>query len=243
MPTGHCSTDVRSPLRDSLHERRSREAGILQNPTSRAFASPPGRRRNQRISRAHAAGGMKPPAFAYFEPRTLDETLAVLGEHADDAKVLAGGQSLVPMLNLRLSRPGFSSISNRVSSLAYIESRNGGLEIGAMTRAALDRAVRSRGGRLSAAQIIAIQFVAIFRFATVAPSRLARARRSSRRELPAVVTALGAELVVRARAENARCSATLLYRFPSKLPSRRTSYWLQFAFRASRCGPVRRSPR
>ena len=47
---------------------------------------------------------MKPPPFAYHRPETLDEVLSVLAELGDDAKVLAGGQSLVPMLNLRLAR-------------------------------------------------------------------------------------------------------------------------------------------
>ena len=48
---------------------------------------------------------MKPPAFAYHAPRTTDEALAILGELGDDAKVLAGGQSLVPLLNMRLAAP------------------------------------------------------------------------------------------------------------------------------------------
>ena len=48
---------------------------------------------------------MKPVAFQYFAPRTLDEALALLAEHGEEGKVLAGGQSLVPVMNFRLARP------------------------------------------------------------------------------------------------------------------------------------------
>ena len=48
---------------------------------------------------------MKPPPFEYEAPRTADEALALLAQHGDRAKVLAGGQSLVPLLNLRLAQP------------------------------------------------------------------------------------------------------------------------------------------
>ena len=83
---------------------------------------------------------MKPPAFEYDAPRTVDETLALLERHADDVKVLAGGQSLVPLLNFRLARPGRLVDINGVGELAYIRRSEGALRIGALTRhAALER--------------------------------------------------------------------------------------------------------
>ncbi|MBI5029966.1 MAG: xanthine dehydrogenase family protein subunit M [Chloroflexi bacterium] len=77
---------------------------------------------------------MKPAPFQYFAPTTIDETLALLAEHGDQAKILAGGQSLVPTMNFRLATPMILIDINRVGELSYIDSRNGNLAIGAMTR-------------------------------------------------------------------------------------------------------------
>jgi carbon-monoxide dehydrogenase medium subunit/6-hydroxypseudooxynicotine dehydrogenase subunit alpha len=77
---------------------------------------------------------MKPAPFEYAVPETLDDALATLAEHADDAKILAGGQSLVPMLNFRLARPERLIDINRLASLSYIRRSGGVLRIGALTR-------------------------------------------------------------------------------------------------------------
>lgn len=77
---------------------------------------------------------MKPPPFAYSRPRRLDEALELMSLHASDAKPLAGGQSLVPLLNMRLARPLHLVDLNRVPELAGIRSVDGQLRIGAMTR-------------------------------------------------------------------------------------------------------------
>jgi CO/xanthine dehydrogenase FAD-binding subunit len=83
---------------------------------------------------------VKPPPFEYHDPRTLDEALALLAEHGDGAKVLAGGQSLVPLLNFRLARPDRLVDINGLAELDYIGFENGTLRIGAMTRhSALER--------------------------------------------------------------------------------------------------------
>lgn len=79
---------------------------------------------------------MKPAPFAYDDPRGLDETLDLLARHGEDAKVLAGGQSLLPLLNFRLARPTRLVDVNRVDELAYLRRRGGNLRIGALTRAA-----------------------------------------------------------------------------------------------------------
>jgi CO/xanthine dehydrogenase FAD-binding subunit len=78
---------------------------------------------------------MKPASFEYFAPATLDETLELLHEHGDEAKILAGGQSLMPLMNLRLARPKIIVDINGLSSLDRIASTaDGGLAIGAMAR-------------------------------------------------------------------------------------------------------------
>jgi len=80
---------------------------------------------------------VKPAPFEYAAPRTVDEALGLLDE---DAKVLAGGQSLVPVMNFRLARPGRLVDVNRVDGLAHIRKRGGALHIGALTRhATLER--------------------------------------------------------------------------------------------------------
>ena len=77
---------------------------------------------------------MKPPAFEYAAPTSIDEALELMNEHGWDAKVLAGGQSLIPMMNFRLAAPAVLVDLNSVDELTYIREDNGGLSIGAMTR-------------------------------------------------------------------------------------------------------------
>ena len=77
---------------------------------------------------------MKPPPFAYHAPTQLDEALALLERYGDDAKVLAGGQSLMPLLNFRLSYPSALIDINRVAELSYLRQENGQVCIGALTR-------------------------------------------------------------------------------------------------------------
>ena len=67
---------------------------------------------------------MKPPKFEYHAPTNLDEALAALGRYGGDAKVLAGGQSLMPLLNFRLARPAALVDLNRIASLAYIREHH-----------------------------------------------------------------------------------------------------------------------
>ncbi len=74
---------------------------------------------------------MKPPRFRYCAPDMLDEALALLDQYGEDAKVLAGGQSLVPLLNMRLAAPAYIIDINHISELNYIEPEEGYLAIGA----------------------------------------------------------------------------------------------------------------
>ena len=78
---------------------------------------------------------MKPARFDYHAPQSLDEAISLLSQHGDDAKVLAGGQSLMPMMAMRLARPPVVVDINRISALEHVTpSDGGGLNIGALTR-------------------------------------------------------------------------------------------------------------
>jgi carbon-monoxide dehydrogenase medium subunit len=78
---------------------------------------------------------MKPAPFEYYAPAHLSAGLEQLSEHGYDAKVIAGGQSLIPMMNFRLAQPGVLVDLNKLSELAFIRTeKDGELRIGAMTR-------------------------------------------------------------------------------------------------------------
>jgi carbon-monoxide dehydrogenase medium subunit len=77
---------------------------------------------------------MKPAPFEYVAPGSLDEAVDALARHGDAAKILAGGQSLVPMLNMRLVRPGVLVTLRRVAALQYVAVDDGAVRIGSMTR-------------------------------------------------------------------------------------------------------------
>jgi len=79
---------------------------------------------------------MIPPSFDYFRPGTISEALKLLQKHGDDAKILSGGQSLIPMMKLRIARPSILIDINRVTGLSYIKEDGGFLRIGGMTREA-----------------------------------------------------------------------------------------------------------
>ena len=90
---------------------------------------------------------MKPAAFDYHDPTTLSEATALLGALGEDARVLAGGQSLVPLMNFRLARPAHLVDLNRVAELDFLSVEGGGLRIGAMTRQrALERSEEVAAG-------------------------------------------------------------------------------------------------
>ncbi len=77
---------------------------------------------------------MKPPRFQYCAPYMLDEALALLDQNSEDTKVLAGGQSFVPLLNMRLASPTYIVDINHIAELHYIEQEDGYLAIGATVR-------------------------------------------------------------------------------------------------------------
>lgn len=77
---------------------------------------------------------MKPSPFAYSAPESLDEALAVLADVGGDGKVLAGGQSLLPILNMRLAAPGHVVDINRVAGLSYVTVEGDAVRVGALAR-------------------------------------------------------------------------------------------------------------
>ena len=90
---------------------------------------------------------MIPSRFDYFAPETLDQAISLLGEHGPDAKVLAGGQSLIPLMKLQLAAPGCLVDINRIPGLDEISEGDGFLRIGSLTREAyLDSSEMVRAG-------------------------------------------------------------------------------------------------
>ncbi|MBI3454579.1 MAG: xanthine dehydrogenase family protein subunit M [Candidatus Rokubacteria bacterium] len=139
---------------------------------------------------------MKPPPFEYVAVTSVEAAVAELARHGEAAKLLAGGQSLIPMLNMRLASPERLVDLNRVGALAYMEERDGGLAIGAMTRQrAVERSavVRARVPLLAEA-IPSVGHVQIRNRGTIGGS-LAHADPAA--ELPAVAVCLDARVTVR----------------------------------------------
>jgi CO/xanthine dehydrogenase FAD-binding subunit len=139
---------------------------------------------------------VKPPIFDYLLPRTLDEALELLHRYGDRAKVLAGGQSLVPLLNFRLVRPEYLVDINGLRELDYVREENGHVAIGALTR---QRAVERSATIRARVPLLADAMPQIGHFqirnrGTIGGS-LAHADPAA--ELPAVVAALGGRLTVR----------------------------------------------
>ena len=146
---------------------------------------------------------LKPPPFAYFAPTSLDEALSLLAEHGGDAKLLAGGQSLVPLLALRLASPSALIDLSGVPGLDYIQKDNGHVAIGAMTR---ERTVERSDVVRSSVPLLfdsvpLIGHLAIRNRGTVGGSA---AHADPSAEIPAVAIALGAEVVVRSSARGER---------------------------------------
>ena len=139
---------------------------------------------------------MKPAPFDYYEPKTVAETLSLLAQFSETGKLLAGGQSLVPMMNMRLARPAQVIDLNRLSELDYLKVEDDELRIGAMTRQrTLERSVAVREGwPLLQEATRYIGHVQIRNRGTVGGS-LAHAFPSA--ELPVVMTTLNASFVLR----------------------------------------------
>jgi carbon-monoxide dehydrogenase medium subunit len=138
---------------------------------------------------------VKPPRFSYHAPATIDDATAILAEQAEDAKVLAGGQSLVPLLSFRLAAPGHLVDINRLPGLDAIERTDRGWRIPALVRQrAVERSPELAAGvPLLAEALRNVAHPQIRNRGTVCGSL---AHGDSSAELPSVMVALDARMTV-----------------------------------------------
>ena len=140
---------------------------------------------------------MKPAPFDYYAPTDIDEALDILTAHGDDAKLLAGGQSLMPMMNMRLATPQVVVDINRIPELSGIaQAPDGGLTLGAMTR---QRTIERSSDIRQHCPVMADALPLLGHFqirnrGTIGGSVV---HADPAAELPAVLMALEAELVLR----------------------------------------------
>ena len=142
---------------------------------------------------------MKPPPFSYARPDTLDEVLGMLAEYGDAAKVLAGGQSLVPALNFRLARPDVLIDLGGVDELRSLSFEDGSVSIGA----AVTQRTVEKSTEVAAACPLLVQALGYVghiqnRNRRTVVGSMAHADPAA--ELPAVAVALDADLVLRSTA-------------------------------------------
>lgn len=137
---------------------------------------------------------MIPPAFEYFRPKTIPEAIALLQQYGDEAKILSGGQSLIPLMKLRLARPGCLIDINQIAGLEYIQEAGGYLNIGGLTREA----------DLEASGLVRLKYPIIFDTATLIADPQVRnlatvggnlAHGDPANDHPATMLALGAQIV------------------------------------------------
>jgi carbon-monoxide dehydrogenase medium subunit len=149
---------------------------------------------------------MKPPRFSYHCPESVEEALDLLAEFGDEAAVLAGGQSLMPMLSLRIALPERIIDINRLGELSVIDAADGGLRLGAMVRqrAALASGEAREGCPLLADALPLVGHAETRNRGTIGGS-LAHADPVA--ELPAVAVALDAQIVLSSRMETRVLSA------------------------------------
>lgn len=157
---------------------------------------------------------MKPPSFEYERPATVAEALDLLADESIESRPLAGGQSLVPLMNFRLARPERLIDLNGVGELSYIRRKDGALRIGAMTRQATveQSPTIARDWPLLAKAIRYVAHAQIRNRGTIGGS-IAHADPTA--ELPVAATALDARIHVRSRRGGTRVlSCQELYAAP-----------------------------
>ena len=150
---------------------------------------------------------MIPPEFEYAAPDSLDEAIRLLGEGGEDAKPLAGGHSLLPLMKLRLAAPTLLVDLRRVPGLDGVQRDNGGVRIGAMTRHAQLQDDESLGVVARAASLIADQQVR--NRGTIGGSLV---HGDPAADLPAVMLATEAELGVRGPSGERTVAAVDMFR-------------------------------
>jgi carbon-monoxide dehydrogenase medium subunit len=138
---------------------------------------------------------VKPAPLRLERPRSLEEALALLAEHGDDAKVIAGGQSLVPLLNFRLAAPAVLVDLNQVPALAMIDIAEGSVRVGALCP---QRDLERHSGALAACPLLELALPYVGHVATrnrgTVGGSIAHADAAA--ELPLLLQALGGEVEV-----------------------------------------------
>ncbi|GIH76706.1 FAD binding domain-containing protein [Planobispora longispora] len=133
---------------------------------------------------------MKPPPFDYHRPSSLGEALDVLAGTGEDGKVLAGGQSLIPLLNMRLAAPAHLVDINRLTDLAAVEEEPGGLRVGALARhSRVERSARAAEVQPLLGQALRLVAHPVIRNRGTVVGSLVHADPAA--ELPAVLALLG----------------------------------------------------
>ena len=156
---------------------------------------------------------MKPAKFEYYCPATIDEAIALLGRYQGEARVLAGGQSLVPMMNFRLATPTAIVDLNRIPSLDKIEAANGNVSIGAMARQRQLEFTPLIGERLSLLGE-ALRWVGHLPTRTRGTIGGSIAHADPAAEIPMVLQALAGDVVVRGSQGERRVAAPDLFVAP-----------------------------
>jgi len=154
---------------------------------------------------------VRPAPFEYFAPRTVEEALDLLARHGDEAKLLAGGQSLVPMMNMRLVRPAVVVDLNRVAALGAMREDGGRLHLGALVR---QHALERDGRVAAAAPLLAEAAPLIGHLQTRARGTIggSLAHADPAAELPACMIALDAVFHLRSARGPRACSARDFFR-------------------------------
>ncbi len=156
---------------------------------------------------------MKPPAFEYSRPDSLDAALALLAEHGADGKVLAGGQSLIPLLSMRLAAPARLIDINALTGLDYVRTDPDGVRVGALARHSTvlsDRAAAGSQPLLAAA----LRWVAHPTIRNRGTSVGSIVHADPAAEMPAVLSVLGGSLTVASVRGRRTVAAAELFRGP-----------------------------
>lgn len=155
---------------------------------------------------------MKPPPFDYHVPAALDEALGLRRDLGPDASLLAGGQSLVPMLNMRLARPSALIDLNRIPELAYVRREDRGIAVGAMTRhRELERSELAHAANPLLREALGHVAHTIVRNRGTVGGSIAHADPAA--ELPSVLVALGGRVTATSTAGSRRIPAEELFEF------------------------------
>jgi carbon-monoxide dehydrogenase medium subunit len=156
---------------------------------------------------------VKPPAFDYSRPGSVSEALELLAEHGSQAKVLAGGQSLIPLLSMRLASPGRLIDINSLAELDFVQLDDDGVRVGALARHATVLKHRPAGPALAVlgAALACVAHPTIRNRGTTVGSIV---HADPAAEMPAVLRLLGGAITVRSSTATRTIPATELYAGP-----------------------------